>query len=615
MSGHAPRDPSDPRDLVVVALSGVQRFITESRTTADLRSASQIVAHLAVKAVRHLHDTHKARIVFPSLSEGRVRGADDGMPNRIVALVPTGQGPNAASATSEHLTEVWEGWVAEVFGQPMHSVPGWPVVQWVSVPAAVGPYPDQWREAQRALAERKTVRDFAQPWDEPEELCTLSPRWRSVAPPAVVEKRRKHMAGENLAVANWVKRLWHRETRTGRSPGFASTNALASSPYRAEVLRLWEEDADIADAVGDLRLCAEELGDDPVSELPLERLPRVADSEEADWVRGRGSRWVFPASWHLDALAREFERDRADPAFARTVRDGWEAASRLVEIMARHKVDPLTPHLAVLVQDLDSMGRHLSGRRTHPDREPLEVDEESHSDVSRLLSQVAADQRAAIDAAGGVVVYAGGDDLLALVPAATALEAARACQETIPPSLPTASTGLLFFHHGSSLGQALGRARDLLDLAKERPGKHALGVGFVRHSGAHAHCVLPWSADPAPDEALRVFLPRGKYARIRLSPGLLGDLAAEAPHLDGGDAELRTRDQDVLPPAVARAEVRRLILRHTTLGSDAENRPVEADREGFARRAAAHLEHLSPEGRLVDEDAVRIALFLRQEAS
>ncbi|MDE3725305.1 type III-B CRISPR-associated protein Cas10/Cmr2 [Nocardiopsis sp. N85] len=612
MSGH------DPRDLVVVALSGVQRFITESRTTVDLRSASQIVAHLATEAVRHLHNTHKARIVFPSLSEGRVRGTDDGMPNRVVALVPAGQGPTAASATAERLTGVWEGWVTEVFDQPMHATPGWPVVQWVSVPAAVGPYPVQWHEAQRSLAERKTVRDFAQPWDEPEELCTLSPRWRSAPPPAVVEQHMKHMANEKLAVANWVKRLWHRKTRTGRSSGFASTNALASSPYRAEVLRLWEVDPDIGDAVGDLQLCAEELGDDPIGERPLEHLPRVADSEEADWVRGRGSRWVFPASWHLDALAREFKRDRADAAFARTVRDGWEAARRLAKVMARHGVDPLSPHLAVLVQDLDSMGRHLSGRRTHPDREPLEVGEKSHTDISRLLSGVAAGQRAAITAAGGVVVYAGGDDLLALVPAAAALEAARACQETIPPALPTASTGLLFFHHDSSLSQALGRARDLLDLAKERPGKHALGVGFVRHSGAHGHCVLPWSADPAPDESLRVFLPRGEHARIRLSPGLLGDLAAEAAHLDGGDAELRVRDQDVLPPPVARAEIRRLVLRHTALGPGAEGRSVEADRallEGFARHAATHLEHLSPAGRLVDEDAVRIALFLRQEAS
>lgn len=608
----------DPRDLVVVALSGVQRFITESRTTVDLRSASQIVAHLAVEAVRHLHGTHGARIVFPSLNDGRVRGVDDGMPNRIVALIPEGQGAKAASATKERLVEVWEGWVAEVFGQPMHAIPGWPVVQWVSVPAEVGPYPVQWSRAQRALAERKTVRDFAQPWDTPEELCTLSPRWRSVPPPAAVQQHMKHMADEKLAAANWVKRLWHRRTRAGRSAGFPSTNAMASSPYRTEVLRLWESDPRIPEAVADLRLCAEELGEDPVGERPLDHLPRIAGSEDADWIRGRGSRWVFPASWHLDALAREFKRKRDDPAFVRTVRDGWSATRGLADIMSQHGVDPLSSHLAVLVQDLDSMGRHLSGKKAHPDKEPLEVGEESHTGVSRALSRVAADQRAAITAAGGVVVYAGGDDLLALIPAATALDAARACQETLPSALPYASTGLLFFHHDSSLSQALGRAQDLLDLAKEQPDKHSLGVGFVRHSGAHARCVLPWSTDPAPDESLRVFLPRGEYSHVRLSPGLLGDLSAEAVHLDGGDAGLRVNDRRVLPPAVGRAEIRRLVLRHTSLASTQEGDATGADRalmENFARHATTALEHLSPRRRLVDEDAVRVALFLRQEAS
>jgi hypothetical protein len=43
-------DRNNGRDLVVVALSGIQRFISQSRTTSDLSSAIEIVARLAATA-------------------------------------------------------------------------------------------------------------------------------------------------------------------------------------------------------------------------------------------------------------------------------------------------------------------------------------------------------------------------------------------------------------------------------------------------------------------------------------------------------------------------------------------------------------------------------------
>ncbi|MEU1900658.1 type III-B CRISPR-associated protein Cas10/Cmr2 [Nocardiopsis dassonvillei] len=604
----------DPRDLVVIALSGVQRYITESRTTVDLRSASQIVAYLASTAVDHLDSVHGARIVFPSPSGTSARGVDDGMPNRVVALLPPGKGSQAAADVQAYLTDTWEGWVEEVFGTPQYLFPGWPVVQWVSVPAGTGSYAQAWSLAQRSLAERKNVRDFSQPWDEQRELCSLSPRWRSSEAPASAQG---HQRKELLAQPNWVKRLWH-TTETGRASGFASTNAIASSLYRDAVLRLWRDDPGIRELVQYLYLCADALGEDPVRERPLEWLAKVPDDEHARWLRGRGSRWVFPGSWHVEVLAREFSRDTADPEFVRTVRDGWEAARALAEAMGGHDVDPPSPHLAVLVQDLDSMGRFLSGRqRSRGSR--TEVSEKAHQSISRLLTEVARDQRAALKSVGGTVVYAGGDDLLALVPAAHALEAARVCHDAVPPQLPTASTGLLFFHHGSSLRRALHRSHELLEAAKQRPDKHALGVGMVRNSGAHAECVLDWAGDADPVAALKAFTPEGPQARVRLTPGLLDDLRAERVHLDGGDARESELFRHVLPLDAARKELRRLVFRHTHVRTSAGERSLGAKKEAelrteFADEAAEALEQMAPPGRLVDENAVRVALFLRQEA-
>ena len=119
-------------------------------------------------------------------------------------------------------------------------------------------------------------------------------------------------------------------------------------------------------------------------------------------------------------------------------RSGYEAAQNLEDLMVDQGVPAPSPHLAVLVQDLDSMGKHLSGEAPGQDGQPLDLSRGHtvHTDVSARLAHTAARQRKAVEKVGGVVVYAGGDDLLALVPAASALEATRACRNAGDPGLP-----------------------------------------------------------------------------------------------------------------------------------------------------------------------------------
>ncbi|WP_017622016.1 type III-B CRISPR-associated protein Cas10/Cmr2 [Nocardiopsis chromatogenes] len=629
------------RDLVVVALAGVQRYIEESRTTTDLRAGSQIIAGLAAAGVECLlgDDRADARIVFPV--EGRARGAEDGMPNRIVALLAAGTGPQAAGQVGRHLEQKWAHWVGQVFGEGDGrnargelDTPGWPVVQWVSIPAEAGDYAAQWRRAQRLLAGRKNIRDFVQPLDAPRPLCTLSPRWRSVPPP---QRAPEHMRDEDLSVPSWVKRLWHR--RGGdKQTGFPSTKGIASAHYRADVLRKWDEPG-IADAVRGLKECVDQVDREDISEAPLpgftdEVKEAGAGDPAADWFRGRGAQWVYPGVWHLDSLAHRFgvkgEGEGFD-LFEVSVGLGAMASTTLARAGEQAGLAPPSPHLAVLVQDLDSMGSFLSGKvpREVPgqDGEPLEVTAEEHGRISRMLSEVAAEQRSAVEKALGTVVYAGGDDLLALVPASRALDVARACHDAVRAPLPTASTGLLFFHHDSSLREALHRAHELLVEAKRRKGKHGLGIGYIRNSGAHADCVVGWADGSPPEDALRVFMPQGDRARIRLSPRLLADLVAERPHLDRGGTDGAGEGHRPLPRQVAQAEMRRLIRRHTTIapppGGRAdprdeeerghEKRDDEELKEAFARDAVAALARLAPGTRLLDEDAVRVAVFLRQE--
>jgi CRISPR-associated protein Cmr2 len=143
-------------------------------------------------------------------------------------------------------------------------------------------------------------------------------------------------------------------------------------------------------------------------------------------------------------------------------------------------VPPLAKYLAVVVQDLDSMGLFLSGKARSAAGQPISISQNEHRRVSLELLDVAAAQRAALrdGALLGVPVYAGGDDLLAFVPASTALTAAEKCHDVIPQSLPTVSSAVLFFHCHARIQQAMPQARRLLRDAKEQvEGKHALAVG------------------------------------------------------------------------------------------------------------------------------------------
>ena len=162
---------------------------------------------------------------------------------------------------------------------------------------------------------------------------------------------------------------------------------------------------------------------------------------------------------------------------------------------AGRQAPPLASYLAVVVQDLDSMGRFLSG--TPADAAARgSIDPNEHERVSRELLRVPQRQRDALRTGEllGVPVYAGGDDLLAFAPAATALDAAQACHDEIPATLPTASTAVLFFHYHASIQQAMREARSLLEQAKEAVrGKHALAVGYLRRSGVSAVSIQPWT--------------------------------------------------------------------------------------------------------------------------
>ncbi|GAA0405443.1 type III-B CRISPR-associated protein Cas10/Cmr2 [Micromonospora gifhornensis] len=596
----------DSRDLVIVALSGVQVFIAESRTTADLHAASEIVARLASTAAGVFSTTPGATVVFPAPTDASKSTTDPSeggtvaVPNRVVALVPSGSGARVAAAAAAGVREHWANLVRETLGREVPT-PGMPSVQWVAVPAEHGDYAARWKLANEMLAARKRIRDF--PGDGQSvwpgrRLCTLSPRW-----PAEESRPPKAPAHETdaLSAANWVKRMWGR--RSDDRVGFPCTSSIASAPYRRLIMdRLGE--TDVRKAVTDLRDTVRELTRVRESRVPGLEVPSGAEHEGlARWIAESAGPWVYPDFWNARRLRHEYAQgDRDKRNFSALAAAGWRAARALGQALAPAGSARLEPpaHLAVVAQDLDGMGKFLS--------KDTAVSATWHREISARLSELAATQRAALRTRElfGVPVYTGGDDLLAFAPAATALDVARECHRLVPlDTLPKASTAVLYFSSGSSLRRAVAEVTRLLHDAKEsHPKKHALAVGFLRRSGTRESTIQPWT--PAPEVATTL-APGGTAADLLsvftasttgrlLSPRILTELTRDAAEF---------ADQQ-LPQELYEAELARLVARHG--GTPSDGRTLAC--LGYLERAGRPPHG---DGRRTPERAARVAVFLRQE--
>jgi len=589
------------QDFVVVTIPGVQAFIREARSTADVRAASEIVMVLAKRAAEACQSAG-GELVFPS----GTAGGGDGMPNRVVVLAPAGRGADIAVAAVAAVEREWDGWVRQALKLPRSAggrpaTPGVPATVWVCVPAGPGGYAEQWETARQLLDARRRIRDFAEVSLSGRALCSLSPRWPAEEPPPGLPEYER----ATLCAANWVKRRWR---QIQKLDGFASTVSIASACYRREVLaRLG--DPPVRDAVAVLMESARQVMDERET-----RVPGLAEpaGDPGCWFARSGGPWVYQDRWQAESLARETKKDPG--VIRRAVIRGADAAGDLVKLMRDRQVAAPASYLAVVVQDVDSMGKFLSGHGASRSGGRLSVAVAEHRRISGVLREVAGGQRRVLEGADvlGVPVYAGGDDLLAFVPAATALEAARACHVLIRPDLPTASTAVLFFHYHSGIQSAMAMARDLLKAAKaEVPGKHALAVGYRRRSGASEATIQPWEADGQTAAGrLGLFTVGPGY---RLSPRLAADLERDDTELAG----LHRRDRDLY-----RAELTRLVGRHLSRDRDAVAAGDTASLDQTAREVAEALAWLgdhepSRPGEAAGARpvrAARVGVFLRQEA-
>ena len=560
------------RHLLSISVGPVQDFIAQARRTRDLWYGSHLLSELSRAAAKAVAD-HGGEMIFPPFDRSDVEFAEcDGpirptgtppaaVANRILVATESEDAAEALAKVAREAVECrWQGLAKGVrkrmkrecvLATGIDDIWKEQIDDVVEFYAAWVPFGNDFAQARRevesAVAGRKALRDFA-PWRH----------HRAGAPKSSLDGARVSVlneirsgsgfarlrigGGEQLDAVGLCKRAGGKPDQFVPLPNIAAAAWLAHASETA------------SDELSALRNASKELG---VQEIHRTDLP-VTEPFPFD------ASVLYPNRWLT--LFEEMGKGAARDA------DATEWGETHVRPLLKAVRSEPPPYVACLVADGDHMGKALDelaggddpvvACRTFSER-LLKFPDRAKQIVSEHL---------------GAPVYAGGDDVLAFLPVATALDCAQCLADefrdvmdgTAVREKPTLSVGIGIAHVVEAMGLLLDRGREAERKAKEA-GRNALSIVFDKRSGGRREWSRQW-CDAAP--------PLG---RLRTDAGLL--------------------DSDLSSGKVYQAAA---LLRRFPTPSDPQTSPTMAEAlVAYAKQVFAQ----SGDGCMTDEAIMKLGLF------
>jgi CRISPR-associated protein Cmr2 len=500
------------KQYLQVSIGPVQSFVSQSRRTRDLWSSSYLLSFLAAHAIsgaRHAGGT----IVRPRVDgdpmlewvEGRRTGTPPSLgsvPNQFTVELPKGESPERVAAEAEksfdaawqkvcravrdrfvaHALPVGNG-TEVIWERQIHGL--WELV-WVA-----GASDDH-----GLLARRKRWRTHWLP-EEPGDKCWLMPDFQDLSGHVRATDRGRQDGfwnairsrlrvldledNERLSAVALVKRLYPRVAAAALGwhldvAHWPSTVDIAALPWCQRVL------AAAAKVGNDFACAVSAVHEDAltggvsslVDEVPpgAERFVRL----NADWFHR-----PFVSSPKLAPLSDESARPRLIQQL--------EALAEVEGAAGPLGAPPV--YFALLLADGDRLGRMVASLRS-------DIVSGALAEFTRAVPNIVRAHR-------GVTVYAGGDDVLALLPLDGALQCARdlerryreafaaAAASSGKDPAATLSAAVVFAHTHAPLNLVLKEAHRLLDaVAKDENGRASLAAGVFRGNGPAVQWVTTW---------------------------------------------------------------------------------------------------------------------------
>ena len=519
-----------------VSVGPVQGFVAQSRRTRDLWGSSYLLSFLSAHAI---HATREAggRVVQPVIDDDPLyrwvvgNGTGDpphigSAPNHFVAEVDSHVAADAAQAGVDALDAAWKQVCAAVWSYFMEdaSAAGNGTDR-IWQRQTEGFWETTWTAGDAAadgglLARRKRWRSHRPP-DEPGDKCTVMHDLQELSGYVRAENSdsrarqdrfwarvRRDLGplelrdNERLCAIAFVKRLFPRVAEealgwpldTSRWP---STVYMGAVPWIRSAIRVAPESAGrYAEAVQDV------VGHGVLTE-------RRPSFENLDTLSGGNF-----ARLDANYLHRGFLRNAAllktnetgdggrNDATGRQPKDGAVAPATA----PTGRLDHL---LQALYDATDESGRRLGPPPTFyallladGDRLGSLLPRLGRTKVGEALSAFTGRVTGIVNDHDGVVVYAGGDDVMAMLPVPRALACAAslsqaygsAFKDVDATAAATLSAAVAFAQIRVPLGAVLAEARRLLDdVAKEANGRGSLAAGVLKPGGLNCQWVTTWA--------------------------------------------------------------------------------------------------------------------------
>lgn len=543
--------------LLDFSIGPVQGFVAQSRRTRDLWGSSYLLSFLSAHAMWGIQEAG-GRIVRPVVANDPLfawvcaamagtAGPGEAprigsVPNHFVAELQEGADPaGVAQAGIEALERAWELVCDAVWTRFLEAAParglgtgeiwarqvsGFWEVAWTSGSAEAGG---------GLLARRKHWRSQWLP-QEPGDKCTLMPDFQELS--GVVR-------ASGRAAREQQDAFWDRLRRDVGSLDLRSDERLCAI---ALVKRLFPKVAQAA------------IG----WELDVSRWPSTACMAAVPWLRQVSVAAPQQAEAFAALLRTTAPREavsvsrRAIPALAhlRSPLAGCDANYFQAAFLADPRRCPLggdasPQHRKALIALLKELQDARAAEGGSPGAAPvfyallLADGDRLGQLVGSLGGQAVGSALAAFTAAApsivedhdGVTVYAGGDDVLAMLPVSTALACASALADCYAASFQqqtndaqaSLSAAVVFAHVRLPLGAVLSEAHRLLDdVAKARNGRNSLAVAVLKRGGCNSLWATTWrrpgacaAAASAPPLATQLLADLVGLLQQRLSqPGL-----------------------------------------------------------------------------------------------
>jgi len=489
-----------------MAIGPVQTFVGQSRRTRDLWASSYLLSFLSARGMLHAV-SRGATVVSPALAENALWRLLQGqstavprtgsIPNQWTIEVPTGaDGRELATSIGGALHGSWQQIADAVWSRflgPIASLPAATRAIWDRQVASFWDVVWIVDDSDRSdgLAARKHWRSF-EPTDEPGDKCTVIAELQELSGQVGARDRAAQTAfwdavrvevatldldldgKERLSAIALIKRLFPHVAKS--SIGHAldelrwpSTVDLAAIPWVERVVAEAPEAAiTYAREIVHHRPTAGRAGG-VRDQVPVDAALEPFVSVDGNW---------FHASY-LDTadLGAQLSADQR-VALRAALKQLQQSRGRDGQLVGAPSI-----YYALLVADGDQVGalRKALG-----------------ADASTRLGAFSAQVEGIVRGRRGVTVYAGGDDVLALLPVDRALECAGALERAYRDAFDhsphaTLSAAVVFAHARSPLDQVLKLGHTLLDeVAKAGNGRSSLVVALTHRSDRSAQWVSTW---------------------------------------------------------------------------------------------------------------------------